>query len=299
MYISRPKSGAWRALLPLVFLALAVAAEAQVTVTLSIKRRLFIAHEPVIATVSIGNQTGRDIMLADTEEGKQWFGFEIVGPEGRQIPPRTANYELQPLPIKAGETVKRSVNLNDLYQLGDLGTFRATASIYLASAHKWFSSKPDPFDVTEGRLLWRQTVGVPDRPENAPLNRTFAVLTLEHEKGRMLYVRITGDEDGFTYGCYNLGRVLDGTPPDMKFDSGNNLAILQATARKEYLLTRIGVNGNFVGQNVYTSVKGIPYLRKLADGALQIVGATRQEPVAQVSLQDAPKLSDRPPGFPK
>jgi hypothetical protein len=299
MNIPPPRSGAWRAFLPLLFLLLAVAAEAQVTVTLNIKRRLFIAHEPVIATVSIANLTGRDIMLADTEEGKQWFAFEIIGPEGRQIPPRTANYELQPLPIKAGETVKRSVNLHELYQLGDLGTFRATASIYLASAKKWFSSRPDPFDVTEGRLVWRQTVGVPDRAENAAVNRTFSVLTLEHEKGKMLYVRIIGDEDGVTYGCYNLGRVLDGTQPDVKFDSGNNLAILQATARKEYLLTRVGANGNFVGQKVYTSIKGTPFLRKLADGALQIVGAARQDPVAQVSLEDAPKLSDRPPGFPK
>jgi len=37
------------------------------------------------------------------------------------------------------------------------------------------------------------------------VNRTFSILMLEHEKGRMLYVRIKGDEDGVTYGCYNLG----------------------------------------------------------------------------------------------
>ncbi len=131
------------------------------------------------------------------------------------------------------------------------------------------------------------------------MNRTFSILTLEHEKGKMLYVRIMGDDDGVTYGCYNLGRILDGTPPDAKFDSGNNLAILQATARKEYILTRIGVNGNFVGQTIYESIKSPPFLRKLPDGALQIVGAARQETPEKVSLQDAPKLSDRPPGFPK
>ncbi|HEV7405330.1 MAG TPA: hypothetical protein VGO11_20470 [Chthoniobacteraceae bacterium] len=299
MNISRPRSGAWRALLPLLLVAWTAAAQAQVNVTLNIKRRLFIAAEPVIATVTIVNNTGRDIMLADTEEGKQWFSFQVIGPEGRQIPPRDANYELQPLPIKAGETVKRSVNLHELYQLGDLGAFRATASIYLASAAKWFTSKPDAFDVTEGRLVFRQTVGIPDRPEKSPANRTFSLLTLEHDKGKMLYVRVTGEEDGFTYGCYNLGRILDGNTPDAKFDSGNNLAILQPTARKEYILTRVGVNGNFVGQSMYTSIKSPPFLRKLPDGALQIVGAVRQEPVAQVSLEDAPKLSDRPPGFPK
>lgn len=299
MNIPRPKSGAWRAVWPILLLTLTVAAHAQVNVTLNIKRRLLIAGEPIIATVTIVNQTGRDIMLADTEKGRQWFSFEIIGPDGRQVPPRDVNYELQPLPIKSGETVKRSVNLHELYQLGDLGAFRATSSIYLATAGKWFTSKPDPFDVTEGRLLWRQTVGIPDRPENAQENRTFSLLTLEQEKGRMLYVRIMNDENGVTYGCYNLGRILDGTPPDVKFDSGNNLAILQANARKEYLLTRIGVTGNFVGQTVYTSIKSPPFLRKLPDGALQIVGGARQETVEKVSLQDAPKLSDRPPGFPK
>lgn len=294
MNLSQSKSGAWRILLPIVLLVLTMAAEAQVNVTLSIKRRMFLVGEPIIATVTIANQTGRDIMLADSEQGKQWFAFQIIGPEGRAIPPREVDYELQPLPIKAGETVKRSVNLNELYRMGDMGNFRATASIYLASVNKWFVSRPDPFIVTEGRLVWRQTIGVPDRPENAQENRNFSLLTLEHDKGKMLYVRIKGDNDETLYGCYNLGRILDGTQADAKFDSGNNLAVLQQTANKEYILTRIGANGNYVGQKLYTSVKGLPYLRKLPDGALQIVGATRQEPVTQASLEDAPKLSDRP-----
>lgn len=298
MKTSHRTSRAWRALIPILLLAFTAAAHAQVNVTLNIKRRLFLAGEPVIATVTIANQTGHDIMLADSEQGKQWFSFQIDGPEGRHIPPREMNYELQPLPIKAGETVKRSVNLNELYRMGDLGAFRATASIFLASANKWFSSRPDAFEVTEGRLLWRQTIGIPDRPENAPQNRTFSLLTLEQDKGKMLYARIVCDDDGVTYGCYNLGRLLDGYVPDVKFDSGNNLAVLQATARKEYILTRVGAAGNYLGQNLYVSAKGSPFLRKLPDGALQIVGATRQEPASPVSLEDAPKLSDRPPGFP-
>ena len=237
-------------------------------------------------------------MLADTEEGKQWFSFQITGPEGHSVPARDPNYELQPLPIRAGMTVKRSVNLNELYRLGDLGSYRAVASIFLSTAGKWFSSKPDPFDLTEGRLVWKQIAGVPES-DNLNENHVFSLLTLEHDKGRMLYVRVTGENDGLVYGCYNLGRILDGFAPDAKFDSGNNLAILQATGRQEYILSRIGVQGNFVGQSIYNTVKGTPFLRRLADGTLQIVGATRQAPVAQASLEDAPKLSDRPAGFPK
>jgi hypothetical protein len=298
MVHSRNNTRGWRALSWLLLLSMVVTAEAQVNVSLQIKRRTFLVHEPVIATVTIVNQTGKDVMLADTEEGKQWFSFAVVGNGGRTIPARNPDYELQPLPIRAGETVKRSVNLNELYELGDVGSYRATASIFIAAAGKWFSSRPDPFDLTEGRVIWKQTAGDPDAPDNEVVERTFTLLTLEQDKGRMLYVRVVGESEGIVFGCYNLGRILEGYPPDAKFDSGNNLAILQATSRREYLLSRIGIGGNFVGQQVYTTTKGTPRLRKLEDGTLQIVGATRQEPVAKAALEDAPKLSDRPPGFP-
>ena len=87
------------------------------------KRRLFMINEPVLATVAITNQAGRDIMLADTAEGGQWFSFQITSSEGRLVPPRNANYELEPLQLRAGETVKRTVNLNELYSLGDFGSY--------------------------------------------------------------------------------------------------------------------------------------------------------------------------------
>ena len=102
-------------------------------------------------------------MLADTEKGTVLL-LRDRRPGRPANPAAEANYELQPLPIKAGETVKDSVDLHELYKLGDLGTFRATASIYLASAGKWFTSKPDAFDVTDGRLLGA-------RPSASPIAR--------------------------------------------------------------------------------------------------------------------------------
>src|SRR3954452_8629329 len=79
MSIPLLSGSARRALLPLLLFACVATAHAQVNVTLNIKRRIFVANEPVIATVTIVNNTGRDIMLADTEEGKQWFSFQING----------------------------------------------------------------------------------------------------------------------------------------------------------------------------------------------------------------------------
>ena len=150
----------------------------QINVNLEIKRRIFIVNEPVIATVTIVNNTGHDIMLADTQEGGQWFSFQILANEGRLVAPRNPNYELQPLAMKAGESVKRSVNLNELYAIGEYGAYHITASIFFPPIGKYFASKRDNIEITEGRLVWKQTVGVPNSPEALGVYRTFSLLTL-------------------------------------------------------------------------------------------------------------------------
>jgi hypothetical protein len=292
-----------RFLLCLLFLAAILPeADAQLAVGIQIKRRLFILNEPVIANVAITNNTGHDITLEDTEEGGQWFRFQIVASDGRMVPPRDNNYRLDPLSIRAGETARRSVNLNELYTLGDFGAYKVTASIFLPERGKYYASRAEVMELTEGRTIWKQTVGVPESAQGAGGQRTFTLLTLQMDKGRMLYVRVEG-EDGTVYACYNLGRMVEGFPPEAKFDRGNNLYILQLVGQKTYSLAHVGLNGDLYRQSTYVTPKRQPYLRRLEDGTLQIVGAVRQqEPVASLAgkeAADTPKLSDRPPGLPK
>jgi hypothetical protein len=297
--ISRCSGGLrrWPVVLICLFASI-VCAHAQLALNLEIKRRMFLPDEPVIATVTIVNNTGHDIMLADTAEGGPWFSFQISTNEQRTVPPRVPNYELQPLAIKAGESVKRSVNLTDLFPISDFGPYHVVASVYLPSLAKFFSSRRDSFEVTEGRQVWKQTVGMPGTPENLNLYRTFTLMTLEQDRGKMLYARVVGDDDGVVYGCYPLGRILDGFPPDVKLDAGNNLNVLQSVGQKEYLFSRVAADGHFIGQTNYTSAKGQPYLRKLENGTLQLVGAIRQQS-AQAAPEHIPKLSERPSNLPK
>jgi len=254
-------------------------------------------HEPVIATVTVTNNAGRDVMLDETEDGGQWFSFQITNSESKVIPPRNLNYQLEPLQIPAGQTVKRTVNLNELYMLDDYGLYKVRASIYFPPMKKFFSSKYLPMNLTEGKKIWQRTVGVPG---NESAYRNFVLLTMEHDKGMSLYVRIEGQDDGAIYGCYDLGPLVAEVQPDIQFDSGNNLWILQLVGQKTFFLSRIGINGDFQGQSTYVTPKNIPRLRKLADGTLQLVGAYKQDRVAQQGpVEEAPRLSARPAGLPR
>ncbi len=276
-----------------------VPARAQIVVTISIKERLHIRHEPVLATVSVTNNTGRDILLEDTRQS-QWFGFQITGEGDTNIPPRNLDYRLPPLPVRAGETLKRTVNLDELYALGDFGIFSVRANIYFAGMDRYFSSKPTHIEITEGRIIWRRAAGVPDGQKGAGQNRVFSVLAHQRGEQNLLYVRVEDPDSGTVYCTNPLGRMIDGVAPDMQFDSKNNLYILQLIALRRFALSKIGVNGEFFGQSYYGVPKSRPYLRKQPDGTLQLVGGKREE-VAQTPAQSLPqpKLSDRPPGLPK
>ena len=284
----------WLALLG----ALTAAAQAQITVDLSIKRRMFIAHEPIVATVTITNRTGRDITLADTP-GMQWFAFQVLGAGEQIFPPRNPDYALDPIEIKAGAQKQRTVNLHELYEIGEFGIYRIRASIYFADFKKFFSSRATGIEITDGQLIWTQTAGVPDGQPGGGSMRKFSLLSHQQGDYKMLYVRVEDRESGTVYCTQELGRMIEGQTPLAEFDLGNNLYVLQLIGQREHLLSKIGLDGTYLGGTRYTAPKTRPYFRKLADGQLQIIGGRRVATVPKDATAEAPtKLSQRPPGLP-
>ncbi len=279
-------------------LAAVTTARAQISVGVSVKERFHILHEPVAATVVVTNNTGRDIILSDTPQ-YQWFAFRISTEGDRIIPPRDLRYKVPPLQVKSGETVKRTVDLHELYELGDFGTFRIQANIYYDGLDKFFSSRPTHIEVTDGRTIWRRTAGVPEGQPGAGQMRVFSLLAHQRGEVNTLYVRVQDKDDGSIYCTMPVGRLLDGVPPQAEFDSANNLYILQLVGHRSYALTKITANGQFAGQTNYSAPKTRPTLRKTSDGALQIIGGRREAALAQnPAAEPAPKLSARPPGLP-
>jgi hypothetical protein len=281
-------------------LIIATSAHAQIQVDLKFKRRLFIAYEPVMATVTITNLTGRTITLRDIDEHK-WFAFQVATAEGRLIPPRDPDYSLEPLEIEQGQTVKRRVNLNTLYPISDFGSYRVQASVYFAPLKRYFSSSPHLVEVTEGKLIWQQTAGVPEGHGEG--YRLITLLTHRLSRENMLYVRVQDRERGIVYATYPLGRVVMAQQPQAELDRQNRLHVLQMIGPRTYVLSRIGLNGEWLGQQIYTAPKSRPELRKVADGGIEVVGGQVEiraaQPVEQADDADGvPKLSDRPPGFP-
>jgi len=283
-----------------LFCAVAPSLHAQINVRMDIPRHLYICYEPIVATVTITNMTGRDLTLEDKAPDK-WFSFEIMNAQGLPIPPKAADYHLDPLTIPMGQTVKRKVNLVNLYPITDYGVYHVRALVYMAGMDKYFASAGAGIEVSEGTMLWQQTVGVPEGQKGAGEYRLYELLSFRQPKDNMLYVRIQDKEAGVVYATVPLGRIVNGYDPDVQVDALSQLHILEMVAPKEYLYTRLGPNAEMVGQQDFTDLKTRPHLKRTPNGDVAIAGGI--EVLPQTAQQAAaattgPKLSDRPAGMP-
>ncbi len=286
-----------RFLFALVFLFLAAELRAQIEVELSMKRRLYVLYEPIIANVTVLNQTGRDITLSDADSNN-WFSFQIVTDDNRVIPPVGGTYRLEPLTIRAGESVKRTVNLTELYSIRNFGLHRIRASIYYDGMSRFFSSGYENIEITEGRTYWEKIVGVPEGLEGAGQLRKITLLSFRQPKHNVLYARVTDPDEGVVFCMFELGRVLSFDIPQALLDADNNLHVLQLVGPKTFLYSSVGVNGEWRGHQTYTTTRYRPRLKQTASGVVGVIGG-QVEAAPDPDATPGPKLSDRPEGLPE
>jgi hypothetical protein len=291
-------SSSGRLLIPLVVICLILAAslslEAQVVVDLSLKRTLYIAYEPLLATVRITNLSGNRLLLSDVE-GKKWFGFGIMTTDGTPIPPLNPDYQIPPIQIEAGESITRTINLTQLYPLGDLGGYRIQATVYATELGSYFSSPQLTFQISEGKLIWQQTVGVPDSPDGTEAIRTISLLTFRLPEKTDLYLRIEDKNAGIVYCTHRLGDFISYGKPDVMLDALNNVYVLQNTAPREFVYSKVGLDGKILDRLSYQSPGKIrPRLARTVDGNILVQGGIAFNPKAPPPLIPVPKLSDRP-----
>jgi hypothetical protein len=278
-------------------LLLPAVGRAQILVDLSIKRVLYVAYEPLLATVRITNLSGNPLLLADVES-KKWFGFQIETLDGRPIPPRDPNYEIEPVKVSPGESITRTVNLTQLYPLGDFGSYRIRSTVYAAELGGYFSSPPLTVEITEGRLIWQQTVGVPGQMEGMGSSRTISLLSHRLPERTDLYLRIEDKSSGIVYCTHRLGDFLSYGKPEIMLDSVNTIHVLQNSQPRLFVYSKIGLDGKILDRVSLNAPKEKPQLQRSNDGTVVVRGGFPFDPRATPTPGIIQKLSDRPVPLP-
>jgi len=270
------------------------AAQAQIQVELSFKRVQYIAHEPIIATVRIVNNSGRDIDLRD-DSGQHWFGFEINAGEGRLLGPLRSDTGEPALHVEVGQTVTRKINLTALFPVHDFGTYHVRANVFFADLNKFFYSTTKVVQVSDARPIWQKTVGVPEGMPGAGEARTYSLLSNRFLDHTSLYVRVENRDTGVVYTTYSLGRIIASPDPQAEIDRANQLHVLHCAAPRSWAYSHVGLNGELLAHSTFLETKSRPRLRHTTDGSIAVNGGMLDAQTADAKRNHAQKLSERPP----
>ncbi len=273
-------------------------AAAQVRVDIGFKRKLYVMYEPLIATVTINNLSGRPLLLENSDHHR-WFGFNIETGDGRIIPPINPDYALAPAAVGPGEKLTRAVNITPLFPLHEFGLYRVKATVYVGAFDRYFSSPPLAVEITDGRPIWQEVVGVPG-DTGVPELRTITLLSHKLSRSTRLYVRIEDRERGKVYATHQLGQFLTFGRPEVMLDVDNQIHILQNTLPKQFLYTHLGLDGGVLGQQAYREAGSRPRLVKKDGGAVGVAGGRPFKPGEEEQQEEGAtdKIGDRPVPLP-
>jgi hypothetical protein len=274
---------------------LTATASAQVKVDISFRRTLYMMYEPLICTVTIQNMTAEPLNLADTARDK-WFTMLVESVDGRPIPPINPNYKNEPVVLEPGKKLVRAINLTPLFPF-EFGTYRVQATIYSTQRNRYFSSPHLNVEITEGRKIFEETVGVPAGAGEGA-TRTFTILVHRLPSSTVLYLRAQDRDAGRIYCTTPIGRFVSFGNPIVEFDNANHIHILQNAAPKIFLHTEADINGKVLKQQAIQVDKLKPALSRRPDGSIAVIGGTPFDPNATPPAKQLPKLNDRPVPLP-
>ena len=283
-----------RRLLPLAVvlgvLTLGESLQAQVRSSLRMSKKQYVAHEQVLATVTITNDTGRDLLI-HSDGQFNWLDFVVKNARGTSLTP-LAQRKFEAVNIPPGRSIAKTIDLTGLYRVTDPGNFRCHAVVRLPRGRGNFPTNSALFNVTRGKQIYSHRVG---DPANRNV-REFRLSIHTTSKKSSVYVHVIDIQTGRTIQAFRMGDTLTFRKPKATVDRARNLHVLFLTAPNIYAHAQVSANGKYLGTEYFTPAPGAkPALATFANGDVVIAGGIPYDPKAnQERRASIRKLSERP-----
>ena len=282
-----------RFLLPLaILLGFAASASAQVQVSLQMEKSGFLHGEGVKVGVTITNMSGQDLVFQGSTR-ESWIDFMVNSGRGVPLTP-VGQPAFGTVKIPAGKAVARTVDLNKLFSLNELGNYSVYAVVRPpGNMARGFQSERHLFTVSTAKPYWSQVVGVPGKKGES---REYRLIQFTGGRKLMLYVQVADAKTGRALRTHGLGESIFFKKPTVTTDSALTMHILYLVTPEIWGHARINPDGEFLGRDLYKiSEYGDPSLIKLEDGTVRTTGGIPYDPKAEAAREaETRKASDRP-----
>jgi len=282
----------------LALIAGALPCQAQYQIQLSLAKKTFLSQEPMLATLSISNSSGTDVVMGGRTSN--WLQFHLTDSAGRQFPPVGVEIE-ESFIFKAGESMKRKVLLSETHSISEIGSYAITAVVYHAPTADYYQSNRVRFTITDVKPIWQQTFGVPQGEPEAGRVRVHSIHILREENGSNVYYRLTDERSQMRLATYTLGPISQALDPTFTLDRQNQLQVFFLAAPRIFAHCVIGTNGKLVARKYYRETENDRPFMATKSGEIIVQGGTLYDPSAPPigpgTDEGVRRASQRPPGL--
>lgn len=263
------------------------AARADLAVSLTLEKPTYLLYESLIARVTVGNYTGRSVLVGVGPQATHRLEFSITHPDGSAVARTASARPPAPVEIPHGREADVVVDLVRLYRLRSAGMYRISAIVGASGAELKYRTPATLVEVVEGRRLWTRTVGIPspEDPDTPAETRTYEILLNRIGAYDHLFLRIRAEQENLVYGVHPLGPYVPLKKPDVEFDLDGVIHILHQLAPRSYAHTAFRPDGKRVVRDYYSDVMSFPRLFLSPEGEVSVAGG---EPVTDLGRPQPP-----------
>ncbi|KAB2640380.1 MAG: hypothetical protein DVB25_04070 [Verrucomicrobia bacterium] len=266
--------------------------QAQLATSLQLSKLQYLSGEPIVATVSITNHAGRDIIFQG-EAQRPWLDFVITNARGDSATP-TGRSSFGTMKISAGQTLSHKVDLSTLFQLADSGTYSTSATVRMPGRDgETTTTNRVLLTVSPGRPYWTQKVGVGDRSGKT---REFRILNFSGDQKTQLYAQVLDGRSGLPIRTFSLGEALLLRKPSVTIDKNQRMHVLFLASPDSWVHCQIDTDGQLANRAIHKcGPQGDPLLMTAPDGSVSVANSILYDPKAAAAARAKfRKLSERP-----
>lgn len=273
-------------------LLLASSAVAQYATNITLPKNNFLQGEPLVATVTITNRSGADVIVGG-KGSRPWIQFQFEDGQGRQLSPVQIG-SAEPFTLKAGGTTKHTVQIEGQSSTGQLGTFYTTAHIFHPISGQYYATARARVNVTDAKPMFDDGFGVPAGFPQAGRARRYHAIVFRDIDSISLYARVVDDRTKEPLVTQPLGPIITSIQPRIQIDAKNFLHLLFVVQPTLFCHTVVKPDGSIAKREYYRDRDGSrPTLVMTGTGA-EIVGGENFDPAKAPKTKGFRKTSERP-----
>jgi hypothetical protein len=266
---------------------------AQLATSLSMNKKTYVAGEPIIAEIIVTNHSGRELTLASTR-ALPWLSFVVTNTKGNPVPTRKLNV-FGAMKIKAGESLAKTVDLNEFFLLDNQGNFAASAVVRDPNgAVQSASTNRMLFNLSPGRLYWSQKIGISNNSSSH--TRELKLMTFSDGQKTQLYAQVVDGRTGTFISTFPLGDALMLRKPMVTLDGKQRMHVMFLSTPSMWVHCQVSADGKLVARDFHQrAAQGDPILMAYGDGSVRVVNSIVYDPKAvEAERAKIRKATDRP-----